>query len=286
MAAAWPTPGTGLESSLITVPGGALVHVVSAGPASGAPVLCVHGWGIHSYLWRKTLPALAAAGYRVHAIDLPGHGQSSLPAAGALTLDALTSHLVAVLDALAIPRVAVLAQSMGARVALELARRCPDRVTCLALFGAVGLGEAPALTPLASRLPRPQTLPTTVFLRRWMVDIAKRFAYGSRGSFTDDDVDIYWRAAQRPGVIPALWQALAEFDWRVLDAAVLGGIAVPTLVIFGTRDRTVRPVGVESRVAAMPAASLRWVQDAGHVVCEEAPDEVNPLLVEFLRAAR
>ena len=48
MAAAWPTPGTGLDSTLITLPSDAQVHVVSAGPASGAPVVCVHGWGIHS----------------------------------------------------------------------------------------------------------------------------------------------------------------------------------------------------------------------------------------------
>jgi len=286
MAAAWPTPERGLEVSSLTLPSGATTHVVTAGPATGAPVLCLHGWGIHSYLWRKNIPALVAAGHRVLAIDLPGHGRSSLPAPGDCTLEALTAHVLACLDALGLPRVAVLAQSMGGRIALELARRAPERIAALVLFGSVGLGEAPALTPLASRLPRPQTLPTAVFLRRWMVDVAKRFAYGTRGTFTDDDVEAYWQAAQRPGVIAALWQTLAEFDWRVLDAATLRVITVPTLVVFGTVDRTIRPVGLEARVAAMPAGTLVWVQGAGHVACEEVPEEVNPLLVEFLRDRR
>ncbi len=286
MAAEWPTPGSGLEASRVTLPGGVTVHVVSAGPVTGRPVLCLHGWGVHSYLWRSTMPALASDGCRVFAIDLPGHGRSSMPAPGACTLAALTSHVLACLDALALPRATLLAQSMGGRIALEVAVRAPARVEQLALFGSVGLGEAPLVTRFVSRLPRMRTVPTAWPLRRWMVGLAKRFAYGSRGTFTDEDVEMYWRAAQRPGAIAALWQALAEFDWRLLDAATLRTVGVPALVLFGTRDRTVRPAGVAARVAALPRGRMCWIEDAGHVVCEEAPGEVNPVLVEFLRTGR
>jgi pimeloyl-ACP methyl ester carboxylesterase len=280
--AEWPALASGLLRSELPLPSGATLQLVTGGPDDGPPVVLVHGWGIHSYLWRKNLPALLQAGHRVVALDLPGHGGSSLPAPGGMTLDAQVAQLVALLDALALPRVALLGQSMGGRICLELAMRAPARVSRLVLFGSVGLGEAPPGAPLASRVPFPQGLPADKLLRRWMVHVAKYFAYGTRGTFTEADVDAYWSAAQRPGVIAALWQALAEFDWRVLSAAELQTVAAPTLVLFGTRDRTISPRGVEARVAQLPRGEMCWVRDAGHVVCEECPDEVNPRLVEFL----
>ena len=59
-------------------------------------------------------------------------------------------------------------------------------------------------------------------------------------------------------------------------------IAVPTLVVFGTRDRTVRPVHAEALTRAIPRGRFRWIAEAGHVANEEAADEVNPILVEFI----
>jgi 3-oxoadipate enol-lactonase len=245
----------------------------------------IHGWGIHAYLWRHNLPACVAAGYRVVALDLPGHGGSSLPTApGSYSLAALTKVVIAVLDQLAIPRAAIVAQSMGGRVALELALRHPARVSRLMLFGAVGLGEAPRTVALATYLPLPRNIPSTLLVRRWMVALGKAFAYGKRGVFAPEDVDAYWRAAQRPGVLHALRQTLVEFDWRELTAAQLRALALPVVVVFGTIDRTIRPRRTAAMVAQLPQGQLRWISDAGHVANEEVPDEVNPLLLEFIAA--
>jgi pimeloyl-ACP methyl ester carboxylesterase len=272
---------------MLSLPSGATVHVVTGGPLEGPPVVCIHGWGIHSYLWRKNLPALMATGFRVHAIDLPGHGRSSLPAPGGMTLDALTAHGLTVLDALGVARAALVAQSMGGRIATEMARRAPERVSHLVLFGSVGFGDIPGPTPLAGLLPVPMRLPAglrpAALVRPWMLQVAKTLAYGTRGTFTDEDVAAYWEASQRPGMIEALWQALAEFRWEALDDAALASVTVPTLVVFGTKDRTVRPRGAAERVARLPQGRLVWVQDAGHVACEEAADESNALILEGLR---
>ncbi|HTR77834.1 MAG TPA: alpha/beta hydrolase, partial [Gemmatimonadaceae bacterium] len=61
---------------------------------------------------------------------------------------------------------------------------------------------------------------------------------------------------------------------------------VPTLVVFGTLDGTVRPSRVESLVAAMPHARLEWIEGGGHVVMEEVPERVNALLLEFFHPSR
>lgn len=279
----WPAGEQGVAARQVALTTGIEVRVIEAGPEHGEPVVLVHGWGIHSYLWRRTIPGLVAAGRRVHAIDLPGHGLSGRPTApGSYAVAAVTSHLSAALDALGIERTPVIAQSMGGRVALELARTQPERVSGLVLFASVGFGEVPSMVALVPHLPAPRGPLTTLLVRRWMVALSKAFAYGRRARVQPPDVDAYWAATQFPDFVPAMRQALIDFDWRPLTHDELSSIATPTLVIFGTRDRTVRPVNAALRVSALQNGRLYWVRDAGHVANEEAPDEVNPIVVEFV----
>lgn len=282
----WPSPTSGLESVTVTLSVGRTMHVVTGGPVDGPPVVFIHGWGIHSYLWRYNLGACARAGYRVIAVDLPGHGASHIPEApGAFALDALSGVILDVLDALNVPRAVLVAQSMGGRIAVDLALRAPSRAAGLVLFGSVGFGDAPRTVPLAAYLPLPRNVPSSLLVRRWMVVIGKAFAYGKRGTFGPDDVDAYWFAAQRPGVLHALRQALMEFEWRELSPSELARLTMPVLVVFGTRDRTIRPRRTAALVAGLPTGRLHWITDAGHVANEEVPDEANALLLEFIAAA-
>jgi pimeloyl-ACP methyl ester carboxylesterase len=58
---------------------------------------------------------------------------------------------------------------------------------------------------------------------------------------------------------------------------------VRTQVVFGTRDRTVRPVHAERLSRRSPQGRLEWIEDGGHVVMEEAPERVNAMIVGALR---
>jgi len=283
----WPAGVAGVRATRVQLATGLGLRAIEAGPAQGPPVLLVHGWGIHSYLWRKTIPALVSGGWRVHAIDLPGHGLSDKPLAqGSYTLAAMVDYVLAAMDTLGLAASPVVGQSMGGRIAAELAIRHPERVVSLVLFGAVGFGDAPAVASLAPRLPGPTGSLTTLLSQRWIVALGKAYSYGCRAAIAQEDIDAYWAATQFPAFVPALHRVLAEFDWRALTPAQLSAIRAPTLVVFGTRDRMVSPRRVASRVAALRDGRLHLVQDAGHVANEEAPDEVNPLLVEFLSSAR
>jgi haloalkane dehalogenase len=261
------------------------LRVVEAGPERGAPVVLVHGWGINAYLWRRTIPALVAAGHRVHALDLPGHGLSDKPLApGSYSLPAMVAHVRAAIAALGLSRpLPLVAQSMGGRIVLEVALRHPEIVRSLALFGSVGIGDTTAFAWIANRLPAPRQPLTALLSQRWIVALGKAYSYGRRRSIETPDVDAYWAATQFPEFVPALHRALTEFDWRPLPASVLAQVTVPALVVFGTRDRMVRARRVMERVSALPQGRLHLVRDAGHVANEEADEEVNPLLVEFIR---
>ena len=262
--------------------GGLGLRVLEAGPADGVPLLLLHGWAISAYLWRHNIAAFAGAGFRVHAPDLPGHGLSDAPLAkGSYTLEALTDDLSALLDALRVERAAVVAQSMGGRIALELARR--HRVSRLALFGPVGFGEVSQAREIAPFLPKIPGALATWLVPREIVEIVQRRVYGKIGWFTERDVDEYWAPTQFRAVVQATLQMLREFDWEVLTAGAVAQIAVPALVVFGTLDGTVRPTHAAELVAAMPNGRLEWIEGGGHVVMEEVPDRVNAMLLAFLR---
>lgn len=266
----------------MTLPNGLGLRVLESGPADGPPLLLIHGWAISAYLWRHNIAALAAAGFRVHAADLPGHGQSDAPLEkGSYSLDALADDLAALMDELGLQRCAVAAQSMGGRIALELARR--HRVTRLALFGPVGFGDVSQARDLAPFLPHIPGSIAALLVPREIVELVQRRVYGKIGWFTERDIDEYWAPTQYPAVVQASLQMLREFDWRRLKPEVLGEIQTPTLVVFGTLDGTVKPVNPVELVAAMPHGRLEWIEGGGHVVMEEVPDAVNRLLVDFLK---
>jgi len=102
------------------------LHVDRSG--SGADLVLLHGWGLHSGAWQEVVPQLA--GFRVHAVDLPGHGLSAaMPAAS------FDDAVEAVADAM--PRDAlVCGWSLGGLFAQRLAQDHPERVRALALVGA------------------------------------------------------------------------------------------------------------------------------------------------------
>jgi len=266
----------------VTLASGLGLRVLESGPLDGTPLVLLHGWAISAYLWRHNIAALAAAGYRVHAPDLPGHGLSDAPLGkGSYTLEALADDIGALLDSLNLEHCMMVAQSMGGRIAFELARR--HRVTRLALFGPVGFGDVSQAREIAPFLPKIPSALAAMLVPREIVQLVQRRVYGKIGWFTERDIDEYWAPTQFPAVVQATVQMLREFDWELLTPAAIEQITIPTLVVFGTLDGTVKPTHAEQLVKALPHGRLEWIEGGGHVVVEEVPERVNALLLAFLQ---
>lgn len=279
----WPAGHPTIARRRVTIADGTELRVLEAGPLDGPPVVLVHGWAVTAYLWRHNIAALVEAGFRVYACDLPGHGLSDAPEEpGNYTLPVQSRRLIALFDALGLEQPAVAAQSMGGRIAFEAARA--GRVRRLALFGPVGFGDVRPERAFAPLIPRIRGELLAQFFPRRAVEIVQRRVYGKIGWFTERDIDEYWAPSQFPGVLSAQLQMLREFDWEPLGRELLERCAVPTLVVFGTSDRTVRPNTTAQLVRAMPDARLEWIEGGGHVVMEESPTRINAMLVAFLRA--
>lgn len=108
---------------------GAVLHVVEDGPPDGPVVVLSHGFPELAYSWRRQIPALAAAGYRVLAPDQRGYGRSTRPAAVTdYDITQLTGDLVALLDDAGAERAVVVGHDWGAMVAWQTALLHPERV--------------------------------------------------------------------------------------------------------------------------------------------------------------
>ncbi|MDQ6916746.1 MAG: pimeloyl-ACP methyl ester esterase BioH [Pseudomonadota bacterium] len=260
------------------------VHVESAGPDRGRPLVMLHGWAMHSGLWSPFLPRLVKR-YRVHLVDLPGHGYSDpLPTPASLSgvVDAVE---LAVRDAAAPGRLFVLGWSLGGQVALEWARRGPERVGALALI---------STTPSFVQRPGWPDAMTEATLRRFGDELRvayrptlRRFAtlqvQGSEqapSALAALRSQLFARGEPAPRSLGDSLDLLVANDLR-LD---VGTISQPALVIAGDRD-TITPVAASRWLAhAHPRASLVVVSGAAHAPFLSHPEQVAAALDAFADA--
>src|SRR5882762_10583806 len=125
---------------------GLKVRALERGDPESPAVVLVHGWGCSVYVFRRNMPALADAGFRVIAVDLKGHGLSDKPIApDEYTIDSLVEHLRDILDALQLERPALAGHSLGGSLIYHFAARYRDRARCLGLLSPVGLSGVPLM---------------------------------------------------------------------------------------------------------------------------------------------
>lgn len=279
----YPARTPGVSQRFVVVGSGLRVRVLECGVSTGPPVVLLHGWCCSSYSFRRNLCALTDRGCRVVVADLKGHGLSDKPdGAGGYTLPAMADHAVEIMDAVGVARATLVGHSMGGAIALTVALRDPERVSRLALLAPVGFGAVSMLSVGRALTPRALTPLLPHLVRRWSIAGVLRLAYGRGAGITPDDVDEYFAPTQFPEFARAMRDLLHEFEWAPGNPAVLSRLAVPTLIMFGSRDRLVYRPTVEALARAIPNVALDIVEGAGHVLPEEAAERVNARLAEFV----
>jgi pimeloyl-[acyl-carrier protein] methyl ester esterase len=225
----------------------------------GPDVVLIHGWAQHSGLWTDVARALSAD-FRVTVPDLPGHGRSRDFLPREFTADRLAEEVQRVLPGPAI----WVGWSLGGFVALAAAQRDPEMAAKLVLVGA---------TPKYVQSPDwPHAMSLAVLeqfaqnLEQDYVATLERFLSLQMAAGEDRAVlrrlrDEMFRHGEPPtAALHEGLRLLREEDRR----AALSGIAVPTLVVHGERDR-ITPVGAARFLAAqLPDARLELVPGAGH----------------------
>jgi pyruvate dehydrogenase E2 component (dihydrolipoamide acetyltransferase) len=241
-------------------------------PGGGDTVLLVHGICGNMGIWAMTLPALAAMGRAVAAIDLPGHGLSTKDLRSG-SLEELSTTVLDYLDATGVERAHLIGHSMGGAVCLDVARRAPARIRSLVLLAPAGVGP-PSNLSWAERLIHaggPQDL--TQVLQESVGDprlISPEIVA---------DVLGYLRMDGANGALSGILDGV--FRSGVLNAGLRGAVGYfPTLVIWGDRD-TVNPPP-EPAAMARSGVEYHLLRGYGHQLPLEAWSDVNSLVDAFL----
>lgn len=278
-----------METTLQDIP------VPTDGPAQRRlGVLCV-GAGrdvavlLHASLGskRQWLPFAQRAGsqWRSVAVDLWGYGDAPMPARGAHSLDHEVDRVHAQLVALFgfLPRIHLVGHSYGGAVALRYAQRHPARVASLALYEPVAFSLLSAAG--AER--------AAIAAVRDAMDI--RLGWGDARGATAIFVDFWSADGSFAALAPATQSALEARIRKVpldfaaaVDAPIaladLRQLALPTLLLGGTRSPAVTQAILTALTRTLPAARTGWL-DAGHMGPVDAHGRVEPLLTAWLELA-
>lgn len=286
----FPAGVAGIRVRRVALAGGLGLRIAESGGASGTPVLLLHGWGASIYMWRDWFAPLAAAGMRVIAADLPGHGLSDKPDdVGAYALERQLGVLRELMWAEDIVGAPVVAQSMGGTLALELAMSSASPVGRLALINPASFGTI--RVQWLARLVSPPAVNRVLdwMLPRWIVARAHRLAYAEGDRVTPRDVDEYWAPSQFASYARAMRRLLHELEWTRAPAEQLAErmrvLRDPALVVVAGRDRIVRDARsyAYALVDARAPLMVHELPQAGHAVNEEEPSLVIPRVLAFLQ---
>ena len=264
---------------------GRRVNVIELG--SGPPVVFIHGLSGSWQNWLEQLPVFARD-HRVITFDLPGFGASEMPREK-ITISGYGRFVEALLDELGVGSAAVVGNSMGGFIGIELAIRFPERVERLVLVSAAGLSieylrnerALAVLGALGNRLAaysgwvasRSDALARRPVARRAIFGIVAHRPDRLPGPLVAEQV----RGSGKPGFIPAL-DALTDYPIR--DR--LGEIACPTLIVWGAEDKLVPARDADEFARLIPnSRKVVWPQ-TGHVAMLERPEAFNALVQAFL----
>lgn len=265
---------------------GIKIRVVERGDPASPPVVLVHGWGCSAYTFHRNMPALVEAGFRTIAVDLKGHGLSDKPLASEeYTIESLAEHLRDILDALELECPALAGHSLGGSLIYHFASRYPERARCLGLLSPVGLKGVPLMGLYRFLTPAVLTPILRQVKPRVVVKLALMRVYGKRGRFTERDVEEYLAPSQFPEFALAMRALLHNYDWKAAVHRQLFPVNLPAVALWGSRDHMMPADGMGIFVRLIPQIVLRAIPEAGHIITEETPDEVNEALIALLRRA-
>ena len=267
-----------------------LAHVESGDP-SATPVLFLHGFPTHSYLWRKVLFELGDE-IRGMAVDLPGLGDTVVSPYEDFTAPMQAELLLELLDRWELEQVAVVAHDQGGAVAQQLVAGHPERVSHLALVNSVAYDGWPVpVVAQVMKLARTPGLDTVAYA----FDLPRRVAHSARIGFgravhdasviTPDVVEEYLRPLQTSDGRERARRFMLAGDNRYTMEAVPGLRAFdgPALVVWGADDAFLSPSWGLRLVDDLPGAEkLELLPFCGHLVPEERPVELASLLRSLL----
>jgi len=249
---------------------GLAIHYVDEG-AGGDPVLMVHGNPAWSYMWRKLIPSVAL-GRRTLALDLMGFGKSEKPNPSLHDFPHHANIVSGFIESLGLRHLTLILHDWGAPFALQYAVRHQNNISGLILMNTFLTTDAHIPPDAAAKITPAVIKESSVSPDKVSEETMK--AYWA--PFPEEDSKKAYQAFAR--MFPDS-QSHPSFGPMKEIQQALPHLRIPTMIIWGVRKN--QP-GYAERISKMIHESKLEILNAGHFVPEDAPDDVQRLVLGFL----
>lgn len=292
-----PDPASGIRNRWVEA-NGLRFEVAEAGSGDRLALL-LHGFPELNFSWRHQMPLLADMGYRVWAPNQRGYGRSSRPQGiAAYAADKLVADAAALIDASGAKEVTLIAHDWGGAIAWHFAIQRARPLVRLVVM------NCPHPACFARELRTWKQLRKSwymfFFQLPWLPEklLTANDARAIRGAFHDSaidksrfpraDLDVYARAAQAPGAMTAMvnWYRAAARNRTLTSDEAYPVIEVPTLLIWGEADMALDIATTEGTGEYVRDFTLLRLPGVSHWVQNEAAEQVNAILREWLTMSR
>jgi 3-oxoadipate enol-lactonase len=247
----------------------------------GEPLVLIMGYGSPSGWWFRQVPVYSQE-YRVVIFDNRGTGRSNKPDIP-YTMEMMAGDVSGLLDAIGVDAAHLWGVSMGGAIAQEFALRYPERVISL-ILGCTSCGgthsilpDAEAMTPLFDFERAEQLTPEEQFREVFPLLYSQEFIDNNPDRIEEALARMMEYITPRHG-----FQRQSEAVMRFDGYDRLPGIKAPTLVIAGDADRVVPVENSRILASRIPGAELVILENMGHGFFNEAFDETNRIILDFL----
>lgn len=262
---------------------GVRVHYQEAGDATAPVLVLIHGFASSTLVWSKVFLRLAAAGFRVIAIDMLGFGYSGKPRNGEYTIAGQAGLLVGLLDRLKIKRATLVGSSYGGAVAATCALDYHHRVEKLVLIGTVNNNrplDYKLMRVFSSRVFGDVVSPLLIGSRRLLRRRMKRVYDRHEWVLDERRVDARHLPLRASGTQRAIIRTVRGWDAeRISRDAHL--IKQPTLLLWGENDIEIPLADGERLHDQIPGSRLIVFLNCGHIPHEEYPEEFTNVVADF-----
>lgn len=281
--------------------GGLRTHVAVAGPQDGPPVVLLHGWPQHWWLWREVIGPLAAAGHRVHAPDLRGLGWTEATESfSGYDKRNMARDVIALLDVLELERVNLAGHDWGGWIGFLTAIMAPERIErympmnipppwldpgpfdlvkaakAISRLGYQVVMATPGVSRLAQAGPG----------RRFFADAIRKSTV-NREAWDGDIVDVFLDQFEDPKRSHASMYIYRNFLVKELPLIQLGKyvpgrLTTPTRLLFGLEDVAIDPAVLDADHSSFADdLTIDRIPGCGHFIVDERPEFVTGELLRF-----
>lgn len=269
---------------------GTRVHYTDEGAANAeGTLLLIHGFGASLHTWDGVLPQLTRR-YRVIRLDLPPFGitgplRDAQGRPRTMELPLYRDFIDAFVDTLGLSKLTLIGNSLGGMVSWDFAVRHPGRVEKLVLIDSAGFPmKLPIYIDLFNHIGVRMTSPW--MLPEGIIRAATRDVYGDPSRVSEPTLRRYADFFYADGARQAIGKMVPKFRFDDVDTSGLASIRVPTLILWGQRDRWIPPAHAGEFARRIPGATLRMYPALGHIPMEEDPVRVGTDLCAFLDQGR